>query len=376
MELNKTLKQNQKIMKKFKLFLFISIISIGYSQEEYSQSITSDDLKELLMKFASDEFEGREAGKEGQKLAVNFIRDFYKKNNINPAKGTEDYFQKMQIDLPGKMVTLPYQYPDSVRGYVEEESLERLKNYMPDSNDLKDLTDIDTIVNSENVAAIIEGSEYPDQYIVITAHLDHVGKRGEDIYNGADDDGSGSVALLEIAQAFKLAQEDGNGPKRSIVILHVTAEEKGLLGSEFYTDYPLYPLEQTITNLNVDMIGRTDPNRGSDNDRYIYLIGSDRLSTMLHDTSERINKETVNLELDYTFNAPDDPNNFYERSDHFNFAKNNIPVIFYFSGTHEDYHGPGDTPDKIRYDLLTERTKLIFNTAWEIANMENKIVVD
>jgi hypothetical protein len=376
MELNKTLKQNQKIMKKFKLFLFISIISIGYSQEKYSESITSDDLKELLMKFASDEFEGREAGKEGQKLAVNFIRDFYKKNNINPAKGTEDYFQKMQIDLPGKMVTLPYQYPDSVRGYIGEESLERLKNYMPDSNDLKDLTDIDTIVNSENVAAIIEGSEYPDQYIVITAHLDHVGKRGEDIYNGADDDGSGSVALLEIAQAFKLAQEDGNGPKRSIVILHVTAEEKGLLGSEFYTDYPLYPLEQTITNLNVDMIGRTDPNRGSDNDRYIYLIGSDRLSTMLHDTSERINKETVNLELDYTFNAPDDPNNFYERSDHFNFAKNNIPVIFYFSGTHEDYHGPGDTPDKIRYDLLTERTKLIFNTAWEIANMENKIVVD
>jgi len=376
MELNKTLKQNQKIMKKFKLFLFISIISIGYSQEKYSESITSDDLKELLMKFASDEFEGREAGKEGQKLAVNFIRDFYKKNNINPAKGTEDYFQKMQIDLPGKMVTLPYQYPDSVRGYIGEESLARLKNFMPDSNDLKDITDIDTVVNSENVAAIIEGSEYPDQYIVITAHLDHVGKRGEDIYNGADDDGSGSVALLEIAQAFKLAQEDGNGPKRSIVILHVTAEEKGLLGSEFYTDYPLYPLEQTITNLNVDMIGRTDPNRGSDNDRYIYLIGSDRLSTMLHDTSERINKETVNLELDYTFNAPDDPNNFYERSDHFNFAKNNIPVIFYFSGTHEDYHGPGDTPDKIRYDLLTERTKLIFNTAWEIANMENKIVVD
>ena len=376
MEFDKTLKQNQKIMKNFKLFLFISIISIGYSQEKYSQSITSDDLKELLMKFASDEFEGREAGKQGQKLAVNFIRDFYKKNNINPAKGTEDYFQKMQIDLPGKMVTLPYQYPDSVRGYVGEESLERLKNFMPDSNDLKDLTDIDTVVNSENVAAIIEGSEYPDQYIVITAHLDHVGKRGEDIYNGADDDGSGSVALLEIAQAFKLAQEDGNGPKRSIVILHVTAEEKGLLGSEFYTDYPLYPLEQTITNLNVDMIGRTDPNRGSDNDRYIYLIGSDRLSTMLHETSERINKETVNLELDYTFNAPDDPNNFYERSDHFNFAKNNIPVIFYFSGTHEDYHGPGDTPDKIRYDLLTERTKLIFNTAWEIANMEDKIVVD
>ncbi len=124
------------------------------------------------------------------------------------------------------------------------------------------------------------------------------------------------------------------------------------------------------------MIGRTDPNRGIDNDRYIYLIGSDRLSSKLHETSEKVNSRTINLELDYTFNELDDPNNFYERSDHFNFAKNNIPVIFYFSGTHEDYHGTGDTPDKIRYDLLTERTKLIFYTAWEIANMDEMIVVD
>jgi Zn-dependent M28 family amino/carboxypeptidase len=124
------------------------------------------------------------------------------------------------------------------------------------------------------------------------------------------------------------------------------------------------------------MIGRTDPTRESDNENYIYLIGTDRLSSMLHDTSEKVNKRTINLELDYRFNAWDDPNNFYERSDHFNFAKNNIPVIFYFSGTHEDYHGTGDTPDKIRYDLLTERTKLIFYTAWEIANMDEKIEVD
>ena len=231
-------------------------------------------------------------------------------------------------------------------------------------------------LNSINVASIIEGSLYPNEYIVITAHLDHVGVEGEDIFNGADDDGSGSMALLEIAQAFKMASLDGHGPKRSIVILHVSAEEKGLLGSEYYTDNPLYPLEDTITNLNVDMIGRTDPTRDSDNDNYIYLIGTDRLSSMLHETSERVNKNTVDLELDYRFNAWDDPNRFYERSDHYNFAKNNIPVIFYFSGTHEDYHGPGDTPDKIRYDLLTKRTKLIFHTAWEIANMDDKIVVD
>ena len=231
-------------------------------------------------------------------------------------------------------------------------------------------------VKTENVAAIIKGDVYPNEYIVLTAHLDHVGIEDGEIYNGADDDGSGSMALLEIAQAFKLAELDGNRPKRSIVILHVSAEEKGLLGSEYYAENPLYPLNETITNLNVDMIGRTDPTRESDNDNYIYLIGTDRLSSMLHETSEKVNSRTVNLELDYRFNAWDDPNRFYERSDHFNFAKNNIPVIFYFSGTHEDYHGPGDTPDKIRYDLLTQRSRLIFHTAWEIANMDKRIEVD
>ena len=348
-------------MKKFNILILILSISVGCSEEnnseKYAESITSKELSELLYEFASDEFEGRNTGEAGQKLAVNFIRDFYKSNNINKADNTEDYFQKLLIDIPGKMVTFPYSFPDSVRGFMINE---------------KEVNWIET----ENVAAIIKGSEYPEEYIVISAHLDHVGKRGNDIYNGADDDGSGSMALLELAQAFKLAETEGNGPKRSIIFLHVTGEEKGLLGSEYYTMNPLYPLDNTITNLNVDMIGRTDPNRGIDNDRYIYLIGSDRLSSKLHETSEKVNSRTINLELDYTFNELDDPNNFYERSDHFNFAKNNIPVIFYFSGTHEDYHGTGDTPDKIRYDLLTERTKLIFYTAWEIANMDEKIEVD
>jgi len=348
-------------MKNFKLIILIASISFGCSQEnisnKYAKSITSNELSELLYEFASDKFEGRETGEPGQKLAVDFIRDFYKSNDIKKADNTEDYFQELLIDIPGRMVTYPYSFPDSVRAF-------QINN--------KETKWVET----ENVAAIIEGSEFPEEYIVISAHLDHVGKRGEDIYNGADDDGSGSVALLELAQAFKLAKTEGNGPKRSIIFLHVTGEEKGLLGSEFYAMDPLYPLEKTIANLNVDMIGRTDPNRGYDNDRYIYLIGSDRLSLKLHETSEKVNSKTVDLQLDYTFNELDDPNNFYERSDHFNFAKNNIPVIFYFSGTHEDYHGIGDTPDKIRYDLLTERTKLIFYTAWEIANMDEKIEVD
>ena len=339
-------------MKKFNALLLILLLSVGCSQEnasdKYAESITSEELSDLIYEFSSDKFEGRNTGEPGQKLAVEFIRNFYKSNNIIKADNTEDYFQKFLVDFNNREVTRP--------GNINEDNID--------------------LVKTENVAAIIEGSIYPNEYIVLTAHLDHVGIEDGEIFNGADDDGSGSMALLEIAEAFKLAELDGNRPKRSVVILHVSAEEKGLLGSKYYTDNPLYPLDETITNLNVDMIGRTDPTRNSNNDEYIYLIGTDRLSTMLHETSEKVNYKTVNLELDYRFNAWDDPNRFYERSDHWHFAKNNIPVIFYFSGTHEDYHQPTDTAEKIRYELLTKRTRLIFHTAWEIANMDEKIEVD
>jgi hypothetical protein len=232
-------------------------------------------------------------------------------------------------------------------------------------------------VISENVAAIIKGSEKPNEYLVISSHLDHIGVEADgQINNGADDDGSGTVAMLEIAQAFKKAADAGNGPKRSIVFLHVTGEEKGLLGSQYYTDMePIFPLENTVANLNIDMIGRIDPKRKGDRN-YIYLIGSDKLSTELHELSETVNTKYANIELDYTYNEENDPNRFYYRSDHYNFAKNNIPIIFYFNGTHADYHKPSDTVEKINYDLLQNRSRLIFHTAWEVANRERRVIVD
>ena len=226
---------------------------------------------------------------------------------------------------------------------------------------------------ADNVAAYIKGSEFPDEYIILTAHLDHVGIQNGEIYNGADDDGSGTVAMLEIAEAFSLAKKEGFTPKRSILFLHVTAEERGLLGSQYYADYePLVPLDQTVANLNTDMIGRTDPNRGVRNTNYIYIIGSDILSNDLHKINMDANKYT-NLELDFRFNDINDPNQFYYRSDHFHFVKNNIPAIFYFSGVHEDYHQPTDTAEKILYDVYKKRVKLIFHTAWGLANSDNKI---
>lgn len=240
-----------------------------------------------------------------------------------------------------------------------------------------DYTSVTESKPSENVAAIIKGTEKPEEYIIISSHLDHIGINSEGkVFNGADDDGSGTVAMLEMAEAFKTAANNGHGPKRSIIFLHVTGEERGLLGSRYYADYePLVPLENTVTDLNIDMIGRVDPKREGDRN-YLYLIGSDKLSTDLHNVSEEANKEFINLEIDYKYNAENDPNRFYYRSDHYSFAKHNIPVIFYFNGTHPDYHRISDTPDKVEYDLLENRARLIFHTAWKVANREQRLVVD
>lgn len=232
----------------------------------------------------------------------------------------------------------------------------------------------ETLVSS-NVLGYIEGSDKKDEVIIITAHYDHIGVDGEEVYNGADDDGSGTVATLEIAEAFAQAKAEGNGPRRSVMILNVSAEEKGLLGSQYYVEHPVLPLENTVADLNIDMIGRVDEQHEG-NDNYVYIIGADRLSQGLHDVGEKVNKNYLGLELDYTFNAEDDPNRFYYRSDHYNFAKNNVPSVFYFSGVHEDYHRPGDTVDKIMFPKLEKITKLIFHTAWELANQEERIVVD
>ena len=232
------------------------------------------------------------------------------------------------------------------------------------------------VKDTENVLAFIEGSEKPEEILVVSSHYDHVGVNDEGvIYNGADDDGSGTVAVLEIAEAFKKAVKDGYRPKRSVLFLNVTGEEKGLVGSKWYTDHPVFPLAQTVADLNIDMIGRVGTGKENAGD-YVYLIGSDKLSTELHELSEAVNSKYLNLELDYTYNDENDPNRFYYRSDHYNFAKNDIPIIFYFNGVHADYHKPSDTPDKINYELLAKRAKLVFLTAWEVANRAERPFVD
>ncbi|MCX2744705.1 M28 family peptidase [Mangrovivirga sp. M17] len=259
-----------------------------------------------------------------------------------------------------------------------EGKVKKLKSIKPQDISFKNTMDI-TKIKSENVLGFIEGTDKKDEIVVITSHYDHIGKmeegEGDLINNGADDDGSGTVAVMEIAEAFAQAKEEGNGPRRSILFMNVTGEEKGLLGSDYYTQNPIYPLENTVVNLNIDMIGRVDPDHEENKD-YVYLVGSDRLSTELHELSENVNKKYINYDLDYTYNDEDHPDRIYYRSDHWNFAKNNIPVIFYFNGVHADYHKPSDEVDKIEWEQLQERAQLVFYTAWELANKDSRPVVD
>ena len=230
--------------------------------------------------------------------------------------------------------------------------------------------------SASNVLGLIEGTDKKDEYVVITSHYDHVGKRTDGtIYYGADDDGSGTVGILELAEAFAMAKAAGKGPRRSILFMTVSGEEKGLWGSEYYTNHPVYPLEKTTVDLNIDMIGRIGEEylKDKDSTSYVYVIGDDKLSTDLTPITDEVNKKYTKMKLDRKYNDPTDKNRFFYRSDHYNFAEKGIPVIFYFNGVHADYHRPTDTPDKINYKLMAKRGQLVFYTAWEIANRNDML---
>jgi hypothetical protein len=232
-------------------------------------------------------------------------------------------------------------------------------------------------LQSSDVLGFLEGADLKDQIVVLSAHYDHLGKRGNDIYFGADDDGSGTVSILELAEAFAKARAAGKGPRRSILFLANSGEEKGLFGSQYYSEHPTYPLDKTTVDLNIDMIGRIDPNRKTgDSTNYVYVVGSDKLSTDLKPISEGNNKKYAKLELDYKFDDPRDPERIYYRSDHYNFARKGVPIIFYFDGIHADYHRPTDTPDKINYDIMEKRARLVFYTAWDMANRNDMLKRD
>lgn len=482
------------------LFVFVVFSNPIFGQEDlslkYASTIKSGDLKKHLTYLASDELKGRDTGAEGQKLAADYLIDFYKANNLKgPLAGS--YLQPFQlssvswkevslkigknkltlnedfvfvgdadmkrnkktdlvflglasdeniskVEVEGKMVGLwaignnagkaidkvmdagaigalivtmegqanfdrmanryksltgkgrmgfdkptkqkPVFMVSSIKmGELFETPVEVLKeaakndpSVIPSQKTIFKVVKQKDYIDTENVMAFLEGTDKKEEVLVISSHYDHIGvsSTGE-INNGADDDGSGTVSVMEIAEAFAQAARDGYSPRRSILFLNVTGEEKGLLGSEYYSENPVFPLENTVNNINIDMVGRIDYEyQNAENQDYVYVIGSEMLSSQLKIINEYNNITYTNLILDYRYDAEDDPNRFYYRSDHYNFAKHNIPVIFFFNGVHDDYHRPTDTVDKIEFDLMEKRAKLIYHTAWDLANRENRTPVD
>ena len=236
-----------------------------------------------------------------------------------------------------------------------------------------------THTTTQNVAGILEGSDpkLKNEYVGFSAHYDHLktDPNGE-IYPGADDDGSGTTAILTIAHAMSLEK-----PKRSVLVIFHAGEELGLLGSEYNTDYaPVVPLDQMVVDLNIDMIGRSRPagDKALEDEHLtdantVYLVGANRISKELNQISEETNSEFQKMKFDYYYNDPNNPERIYFRSDHWNYAKHGVPIIFYFDGTHVDYHRPTDTIDKIDFNKMTRVTRLVFETGWRIANLDHRL---
>ncbi len=240
---------------------------------------------------------------------------------------------------------------------------------------------------TQNVVALWEGSDpmLKNEMVAIGAHYDHVGMnptaKGDDkIWNGADDDGSGTVAVLAMAEA--LAKSPVR-PKRSILLVWHAGEEKGLWGSRYFNQFPTVNIKDVIAQLNIDMIGRSrkpnDTNPKNDNlsgESEVYVIGSSMMSSKLGEITKSINNSYLKLDYDYKYDDPKDKNGFFFRSDHFNYALNGIPIVFWFDGVHEDYHGAGDESQKIDYDKMQKITRTIFLTMWELADLKERPAVD
>ena len=323
------------------ILLFISINSFSQNKNIKEASICYN-----IEKLSSDDFLGRESGKEGEKKAAKHIKNFFIANEVS--KIGHSYFQEFVVK--GKRYN-----------YGKQKNKKTFMQRAKEKNNK---------IKGKNVIGFIEGTEKKEEVIVVSAHYDHLGFREEKIYNGADDNATGTAAILEISKALSKYVKEGGELKRSVLFILMSAEEKGLIGSKHYTDNPIIPLKKTVANLNIDMIGRKD--KRHENNNYIYIIGSDFISKELHEINENNNKK-VGLELDYKYNNIRDPNRFYFRSDHYNFAKNNIPCIFYFSGVHEDYHQPTDTFEKIDCKKVQKVSQLVFLNIITIANKERRL---
>lgn len=322
-------------------------------------------------------------------LVISPMQETFSQRTIDNAKKTGVYFPRAAAG--GKMINyalISHEFAKSIVGesfsfdaYLKSAKASELLQIHSFETSLKIAFAFEkyrTTTNSSNVIGIIEGTDKKDEYVFLTGHYDHLGKHDGKIYYGADDDGSGTCAVMQMAEAFSKAAAEGHRPRRTMVFMTVSGEEKGLWGSEYYSDHPLFPLDKTSVDLNTDMVGRIDTERKTgDTMNYVYVIGHDKISSDLPKINEAANNNYTRLTLDYKFDDPNDPNRIYFRSDHYNFARKGVPILFFYDGMLKaDYHKPTDTVDKITWDLYEKRVRMIFHTAWLMANRDEMLKRD
>ena len=320
-------------------------------------------------------------------LIINPAQEIFNQRSIDNAKKTTVYYPKKE-DGPKKLnyALLSFAFAKKILGnnfdsLATQIKTNRLLVLHPTDNKTAvsfSIKKYRNVINASNVLGIIEGTDKKDEYVFLTGHYDHLGKHDGKIYYGADDDGSGTVGVIAMATAFAKAKAEGKGPRRTIVFMTVSGEEKGLWGSEYYSDNPVYPINKTSVDLNTDMVGRIDTERKTgDTLNYVYVVGHNKLSSDLPGINEGANNKYTGLTLDYKFDDSTDVNRIYFRSDHYNFARKGIPVLFFYDGMLKaDYHRPTDTVDKISWVLYAKRVQMIFYTAWEIANRDEMLKRD
>jgi hypothetical protein len=304
-----------------------------------AERITADQMRDYLFFIASDELEGRRAPSRGLDIAAKFIATLLSRWGLTPAGDDGGFLQMIEVESGSGSAW------------------------------------------TQNVVGILEGSDplLRHEYVALGAHLDHVGigrpVDGDAIYNGADDDGSGTTALLAMAEAFA----KGDRPRRSILFVWHTGEEVGMWGSRHVNENPPVPVGQIVAHLNIDMIGRskapgdTEPaNADLTGPHEIYVIGPRIMNDELGAIIDEVNHGYLDLEIDPLYDAVDHPARFFFRSDHIHYARNGIPIAFFFSGTHEDYHRPSDHADKIDYEKMERVARTIYAVAWELANREGR----
>lgn len=320
-------------------------------------------------------------------LVINPLQPAFSQRSIDFSKKTNLYFPSDPTENTADYALISPAFATNVLGASFDNFIGMAKSSQAFSKDnrteQKIKTDLKykkqrTVINSSNVIGVMEGTDKKDEYLFLTGHYDHLGMRDGKIFYGADDDGSGTVAVITMATAFAKAKAEGKGPRRTIVFMTFSGEEKSLWGSEYYSEHPVYPLDKTTADLNTDMVGRIDTEKKTgDTMNYVYVIGHDKLSSDLPVINEGVNDKYTKLEFDYKFDDPKDPNRIYFRSDHFNFAKKGVPILFFYDGMLQaDYHKPSDTIEKITWSLYEKRVRMIFHTAWEIANRDQMLKRD